>query len=102
VSGVSNLQPGMHDNPNIFPTLPSRETDAQIDDFSAEGGTFRKCWEYVLTHSLTEGEGAAFWTAANLMYETLTTFADETCPHCFVRTPCLEDHEEWHLDQGHL
>lgn len=59
----------MHDNPAIYPTLPPRTAGAA--DFEAMVGAVRgtpwqTCWEYVLTHELTEAEGAAFWTGANL------------------------------------
>lgn len=74
----------MHDNPGIYPTLPSRELgDDQAWMLESVRGTeWQTCWEFVLTHRLTEAEGAAFWTGANLAMTAATTAtpADERKP----------------------
>lgn len=62
----------MHDNPAIYPTLPPRAPDR--DSFEAmvgpvRGTPWQTCWEYVMTHDLSESERAAFWTGANLAYQ---------------------------------
>ena len=67
------LTAGMHDHPGIYPRLPAREPDAAgravyaaIPALGEEGDRWRTCWEFVLTHELTETEGSAFWHGANL------------------------------------
>lgn len=66
----------MHDHPGIYPTLPSREPDADMWALCVETAEpedpFKSCWEYLLTRELTEREGAAFWTAANLVHKAMT------------------------------
>jgi hypothetical protein len=64
----------MHDHPGIYPTLPGREPDPESWRLMVEpsrGTPFETCWEYVLTHQLTQAEGAAFWTAANLVHKAM-------------------------------
>lgn len=59
----------LHDNPSIYPTLPPREMGEgarEILDGMPSDDPWRKCWEYRLTHEMTEGEGSAFWHGANL------------------------------------
>lgn len=64
--------PRMHDNHAIFPILPGKKPDA-AERRIVESATapWVECWEFVTTHQLTEREGAAFWTAANLVYEAM-------------------------------
>ena len=64
----------MHDHPGIFPTLPPRTVDPDLFDAMVGpnvGTPWQTCWEFVMTHRLTDAEGAAFWTGANLIFESL-------------------------------
>lgn len=74
---MPDLTPGMHDNGTIYPTLPAKQPDGEFANWLDPGkqGIWQTCWEFVLTHRLTESEGAAFWTAANLVHEAMTTEA---------------------------
>jgi hypothetical protein len=64
---VADVVAGMHDHPGLYPTLPSREPDDFARDLLAhDQGEWRTCWEYVLTHRLSDAEGSAFWHGANL------------------------------------
>jgi hypothetical protein len=58
----------MHDNPQIFPTLPPRESDEHTEWMleANRGSEWQTCWEFVLTHELTDTERAAFWNGASL------------------------------------
>lgn len=70
---------GLHDHPGIYPTLPPRVMDpATFKALMApnRGTEWETCWEYVLTHALTDAEGAAFWTGANLAYEAALAARD--------------------------
>lgn len=76
----------LHDNPDIWPTLPAlpeaeidREWLARIPEIHSDD-PWATCWEYVLTHRLSDGEGAAFWTGANLVYEAMRAPAPTTDP----------------------
>lgn len=66
---------------DIFPVLPPRQLDKNdtwIMD-SVRGTEWETCWEYVLTHQLTDTEGAAFWNGARLAMEAATA-ATEALP----------------------
>ena len=61
----------MHDDHRLYPILPSKPLDpeaaaAMIDP--VRGTVWQTCWEYVLTHELTEAEGSAFWHGASLVH----------------------------------
>lgn len=64
----------MHDHPGLFPLLPSKPLDPEHADLMLEpvqGTIWQTPWEYVLTHTLTDSEGSAFWHGANLVYEAM-------------------------------
>jgi hypothetical protein len=59
----------VHDNQSIYPHLPSKPMDGEAAEFMLNpvvGTVWQTCWEYVLTHHLSESEGSAFWHGANL------------------------------------
>lgn len=56
----------MHDNPSIYPQLPSKPMDEQILALTPEDSEYRAAWEFVLSHELTEREGSAFWHGADI------------------------------------
>lgn len=67
----------MHDHRGIHPRLPAlpeseidREWLARIPEIH-EDGPWGTCWEFMLTHRLTDGEGSAFWHGATLVYEAM-------------------------------
>lgn len=71
---AAEARAGMHDQPAIYPVLPSRQPDPEswaLMVEPSEGTIWQTCWEYVLSHTLTEAEGAAFWTGANLIAKEL-------------------------------
>lgn len=63
----------MHDLPSIWPLLPGRKLEpgdmAMIEP--TRGTIWETCWEYVLTHEMTDTEGSAFWHGAGLMYQAM-------------------------------
>lgn len=63
---------GLHDHPGIYPTLPGKECDPSVLEAftSGEDDTWRECWEFVLTHEMTEVERSAFWHGASLVRRT--------------------------------
>ena len=64
----------MHDNPSIYPHLPRKPMDGEAAEFMlvpVRGTVWQTCWEYVLTHELTEREGSAFWHGATLAFEAM-------------------------------
>lgn len=70
----------LHDNPAIYPTLPGREMDDAargLLDGMPSDDPWRKCWEYRLSHDMTEREGSAFWHGANLVKRPSVTRARE-------------------------
>lgn len=69
-----DLTPGMHDIPSLYPHLPAKQPE-DIDGglagqviTTALDSPWRTCWEYVLTHELTDRERSAFWHGANLVF----------------------------------
>ena len=70
---------GLHDHPGLYPTLPGKECDPSVFEAftSGEDDPWRLCWEFVLTHQLTESEGSAFWHGANLAHKALTATTPE-------------------------
>ena len=64
----------MHDNPALYPHLPTRPLDPTSVDLMlrpVEGTEWQTCWEYVLTHEMTHAELSAFWHGANLAHEAM-------------------------------
>lgn len=58
---------GLHDNPALYPILPGREIDREfLNNAAPEGNEYREAWEYLLSHTLTEAEGSAFWHAVGI------------------------------------
>lgn len=57
----------MHDIASIFPQLKSKTLTAEsakiLDSYPIES-PWRRCWEFVLTHEMTETERSAFWHGA--------------------------------------
>lgn len=70
----------MHDDPRLFPHLPARrlEPDEGMSMLEPVRGTvWQTCWEYVLTHELTDTEGSAFWHGASLIHAAMETQLNE-------------------------
>lgn len=68
------MSAGMHDHPGVWPTLPGKEVDELTMArrmAPVKGTPWETLWEYRYTHDMTDREGAAFWTAANLMFEAM-------------------------------
>ena len=63
----------MHDHPGLFPHLPSKPFHLDDDYMLAPvmDTVWQTCWEFVLTHELTEAEGSAFWHGAHLAHEAM-------------------------------
>lgn len=65
---MTEITPGMHDDPRMYPLLPGKMPDEHglallhtVDD-----SVWQTCWEYKMTHVMSELEGSAFWHGANI------------------------------------
>ena len=82
----------MHDNRSLWPHLPSKPLDPDDARLMLEpviGTEWQTCWEYVLTHQLTDREGSAFWHGALLASRAFRTDLTPTtqAPHEAPATP---------------
>lgn len=68
----------MHDIPGIqkFPSKEPHEVLVTLLVEPSRNTVWETCWEFVVSHEMTDMEQSAFWHGANLIHEAMRDAAD--------------------------